>query len=141
MSDPPRWHGLTDEQWAALFDGHGWRSLVERTLREVASSPDASIEDRLVALHTLNQAIMQKYLPDSGTYPLLAREVLFEITRGASTRWRPGRARRRKALAMRLCGARNMLQTVAQFVHPQSSATTEQPSPTTRVLDYTKMPS
>lgn len=112
----PKWHDLNREQWEGLFDRGHWRKVVERALYDVISSPDADFKDRLFALQTLNEAIMDGTLEADACFPVLLRDTLCEIARGVTprTRWW-GRKRRRKILHARLAAARWMIGTVSNF--------------------------
>lgn len=111
----PTWHGLNNAQWNALWDAAGWRDVVRAALYEVAASPDASLQDRLGALDTLNIAIREGKLPADIHYPQFLRDVLLTMSAGTPPPRRFGRRRRTDEMHARLISARWALGTYGNF--------------------------
>jgi hypothetical protein len=112
---PDLWHGLTYGAWLRLWNDRSWTVAITNALAEVAWARDASHDDRLMAIQTLNEAILNEALPPDPQYPKMVRDVLLEIVmQGESRRWFGGRARRR--FHARLMGAKWMLKTAYQFL-------------------------
>lgn len=114
MSSNDDWHGLSTEQWIQMWDYAGWRDKVKDTLWEIARCKDASPDDRLVALQSINEAIQRNVLPPDPNYPVALRDIMLSVIAG-DVRVGFFARRRRKKLKQRLTGARWMLKTAYQF--------------------------
>lgn len=111
----PTWHGLTFEQWIKLWDNARWRTFMMSALIDVSVSPDAKTGDRLLALQSINEAIMAGVFPPDADFPRFMRDILIDISMGTRRRsW--FHRRKSRALHARLIGARWMLKTAYQFL-------------------------
>jgi hypothetical protein len=106
------WHGLTHEQWLALWDSAGWRAQVAATLREVATS-GTEVADRMSAMQTWNDGVLHGALPPAPEFPRLMRDVMLEVSGGHGRRIS---RRRRRKLHDRLIGAKWLLQTACRII-------------------------
>lgn len=119
-----RWLGLTDDDWASLFDAYGWRQRLTNTLLEIIWSRDTPIDERTSALEMLSQGVKANLLPLRADMPDTVCQVLILSAQGDfKVPWyrRFGLARRRREISSQLLGARALLVTAAQFYAPQQT--------------------
>lgn len=122
------WHGKTYEEWLKLWDAASWRRYLTATLIEICISPDAFAEDRLLALQTCNEAIMNGVFEPDADFPRFMRDTLLDISTATRRRSWFFFKRKRNTLHERLLGARWMLKTAYQFIPDPTETRETQPT-------------
>lgn len=109
---------MRETDWMEIWDRRDWRTRVVDVLCEIVESPDATTEDRLLALSLLNEGMRSGVLPEDENLPDLAVLVgLHGAMGGFSRPWwkRFGLKKRQKVIADQVMAARFLLLTAGQF--------------------------
>lgn len=113
---PTTWHGLTYSQWLRMWNASDFVATMTRTLYEIAECSWAKPADRLMALQTINEAVIEGALPAQPDLPRVMTDLFLEIAAHGDQRPLLFGNRRQNRVSARLAGARWMLGTSYQLL-------------------------
>lgn len=101
------WHGLTEEEWIALWDRSAWRDDLKQSLLDIVGSR-APFEQRLGAFQLLEHAINMGLIAPDTSLPYRLQRLLKSAVTGAKFWWWR-RAARERAVVDKLSAVQSTL--------------------------------